>query len=166
MQEFTQSRALELMQAMDRLRRAWKCAGPSGELNKSEFFTLLTLRNKGCDGFHAQLHSHKDESQPMTLSQLAKTMQQTMPAVSQRIRKLEQLGYVERTQDTHDRRTVWIEITPKGAQLLQTVGSEMHCRMERILNTLEQQSEGRVQGMIDSFNCLAEAVQQEFGAED
>ena len=90
-------RALELLREMDLLRRTWKLAIPNTGINKSEFFTLYTLR---CPNGQA-LSWGEDcpkEPAPMTLSTLAKAMKQSMPAVSQRITKLEELGYVRREQ--------------------------------------------------------------------
>ena len=93
MKEMENSNALQMLRAMDRIRRAWKNASPSETLNKSQFFTLMTLHNKGADVFGGKC-PHVDPYEPMTLSALAKAMNQSMPAVSQRIRRLEELGYV------------------------------------------------------------------------
>ena len=86
MKEMENSNALQMLRAMDRIRRAWKNASPSETLNKSQFFTLMTLHNKGTDVFGGKC-PHVDPYEPMTLSALAKAMNQSMPAVSQRIRR-------------------------------------------------------------------------------
>lgn len=154
-------RAMELLREMDRLRRTWKLAIPNTGINKSEFFTLYTLRcpheqamscGKGCS----------QEPAPMTLSTLAKAMKQSMPAVSQRITKLEELGYVQRVPDEHDRRTVWIHLTQAGNELLETTGSEMLGKLERVLQRLDSQDGVSTQLLIQAFHCLALAVEEEF----
>lgn len=156
------NQTLELLAAMDRLRRAWKNANPGTVLNKSQFFTLMTLQNKGNERFVPDRCNLQDPFEPMTLSELAKAMNQTMPAVSQRIRKLEEMGYVERTQDEMDRRTVWIRLTDSGQGLLQETCHKMFDRLNRVLEQINQNGQQNAQKMIDSFNCLADAVQTEF----
>ena len=82
--EQEQSRSMRMFQIMDRLRRAWSEFHPSTDLNKSQLGTLLILRHgteKPCAP--AQQAQHK----PMTMSELAARMGQSMPAVSQRISK-------------------------------------------------------------------------------
>ena len=109
--EQEQSRSMRMFQIMDRLRRAWSEFHPSTDLNKSQLGTLLILRHgteKPCAP--AQQTQHK----PMTMSELAARMGQSMPAVSQRISKLEAMGYVRRQSDPRDRRTTWIHLTDAG----------------------------------------------------
>lgn len=151
-------RALELLREMDRLRRAWKQAIPNTGINKSEFFTLYTLR-------HPQGHDHSCSSSelvPMTLSSLAKTMKQSLPAVSQRITKLEELGYVRRVPDERDRRTLWIHLTQSGTALLQSTGEEMLGKLERVLQRLDTQDGVDAQLLTQAFRSLATAVEAEF----
>lgn len=154
-------RALELLREMDFLRRTWKLAIPKTGINKSEFFTLYTLlcpsdepRTWGADC--------PKEPAPMTLSTLSKAMKQSMPAVSQRITKLEELGYVRREPDQRDRRTVWIHLTSAGIELLQATGAEMLGKLERVLHRLDTQDGVNAQLLIQAFHCLALAVQEEF----
>lgn len=151
-------RALELLREMDRLRRAWKQAIPKTGINKSEFFTLYTLRHpQGHD-----LSCSSSELVPMTLSSLAKTMKQSLPAVSQRITKLEELGYVRRVPDEHDRRTLWIHLTQSGTALLQSTGEEMLGKLERVLQRLDTQDGVDAQLLTQAFRSLATAVEAEF----
>lgn len=154
------SRALELLREMDRFRRAWKLAIPNTGINKSEFFTLYTLRHPNGHG----LSCNSSDSAPMTLSTLAKAMKQSMPAVSQRITKLEELGYVRRVPDDHDRRTMWIHLTESGNDLLQTTGEEMLGKLEHVLQRLDTQSGVDAQLLIQAFRSLAAAVEAEFSA--
>lgn len=155
-------RALELLREMDRLRRAWKLAIPNTGINKSEFFTLYTLRHP--EG-HNRLSCPSGDPAPMTLSTLAKTMKQSLPAVSQRITKLEELGYVCRVPDDHDRRTVWIHLTESGAALLHTTGEEMLGKLEHVLQRLDAQEGVDAQLLTQAFRSLATAVEEEFSTD-
>ena len=125
--EQEQSRSMRMFQIMDRLRRAWSEFHPSTDLNKSQLGTLLILRHgteKPCAP--AQQTQHK----PMTMSELAARMGQSMPAVSQRISKLEAMGYVRRQSDPRDRRTTWIHLTDAGIEAEDFGGSDC-CRARR-----------------------------------
>lgn len=155
------SRSLELLREMDRLRRAWKLAIPNTGINKSEFFTLYTLRHPNGSSLTCDLCSGEQPA-PMTLSTLAKAMKQSMPAVSQRISKLEELGYVQRVPDEHDRRTIWIHLTEAGNDLFQTTGAEMLGKLEHVLQRLDTQDGVSAQLLIQAFHSLALAVEEEF----
>lgn len=154
-------RALELLREMDRLRRAWKLAIPNTGINKSEFFTLYTLRCSPNQELAWGIPWPQNAA-PMTLSTLARAMKQSMPAVSQRITKLEELGYVRRVPDEHDRRTVWIHLTDTGNRLLQSTGCEMLGKLDHVLQRLDAQNGVNAQLLIQAFHCLALAVEEEF----
>ena len=152
------SRAMELLREMNRLRRAWKLAIPNTGINKSEFFTLYTL----CHPEGPGLSCGAGAPAPMTLSTLAKAMKQSMPAVNQRITKLEELGYVCRVPDHRDRRTVWIHLTESGNELLHTTGEEILGKLEHVLQRLDTQEGVDASLLIQAFRSLATAVEAEF----
>lgn len=143
--EQEQSRSMRMFQIMDRLRRAWSEFHPSTDLNKSQLGTLLILRHgteKPCAP--AQQTQHK----PMTMSELAARMGQSMPAVSQRISKLEAMGYVRCQSDPRDRRTTWIHLTDAGIEQLEQTYRNMVRRMEWIMERMGQENtEMMFQGM-------------------
>jgi len=55
-------------------------------------------------------------NQPLTASRMAKDMLVTKGAVAQFIDSLQQLGYIERQPDPHDRRVSYITLTDRGQQ--------------------------------------------------
>ena len=101
------SRSMQMFRVMDRMRRAWMEITPMQEMSKSQFNTLMMLR-------HGVAEHHQGEEQkpcePMTLSELSSKLGQSMPAVSQRISKLESMGYVQRSPDLKDKRTVVLNL--------------------------------------------------------
>lgn len=166
MEKNEQSNAIDLLRAIDRLRRVWKNASPGTTINKSQFFTLMALYSKGRECFSGTCgHPEVDPYEPITLSTLAKIMRQSMPAVSQRITQLEEMGYVQRKQDQNDRRTVWITLTEQGNSLLQDTCHTVFHRIERVMDAIDAQGQDSRQ-MIDAFNCLADVMQQEFRPKD
>ena len=94
--EEKQLRSMQLFRLMDRMRRAWTVFTPKPEISKSQFGTLLALRHGGKRPCEDKECRNRDPFEPMTLSELAKIMNQSMPALSQRISKLEGMGYVQR----------------------------------------------------------------------
>ena len=85
-----------------------------------------------------------------------------MPAVSQRVTKLEALGYVERRPDQRDRRTVWIGLTDQGLATLEDTRKTMFAHMDRVIALMEQNHPGSVQDLIHGCNSLVEALREEF----
>lgn len=148
---------------MNRLRRAWTIAVPTGDLTKSQAITLITLchlhgEREGPDAAQRPERTciAASEFAPMTLSTLAKRLKQSMPAVSQRVAALEESGYVKRTQDEKDRRTVWISITKKGLDAL----DESHAVMEQQMETLLQRIGSEdVNAMLDMMERLAVSLE-------
>lgn len=142
--EQEQSRSMRMFQIMDRLRRAWSEFHPSTDLNKSQLGTLLILRHgteKPCAP--AQQAQHK----PMTMSELAARMGQSMPAVSQRISKLEAMGYVRRQSDPRDGAHL-DPLTDAGIEQLEQTYRNMVRRMEWIMERMGQENtEMMFQGM-------------------
>ncbi len=51
---------------------------------------------------------------PVTMSEVAERMDHSTAAATGLVDRLENLGYVERTHATNDRRKVLVRITPKG----------------------------------------------------
>lgn len=149
---------LRFFAAMDRVRRAWGEVTPCPELSKSQYSTLLTLRHGGRKLVDRQ---SREPFTPMTLSGLASAMEQSMPAVSQRITRLEALGYVERKQDEKDKRTTWIRLTPQGLALLESARQQMIRRMDGLAQRLGEEELDTLFRVLDK---LAAALEQDGAA--
>src|SRR4051812_14453398 len=57
----------------------------------------------------------------LTAGELTRRCRVTPGATTQRVQRLEQVGYVERVRDEHDRRTVYVGLTPGGSAKLDEV---------------------------------------------
>ena len=102
------SRALQMFLTMDRMRRAWSEVIPCAGVSKSQFATLMVILYGGRPPHGAGLLSATlpppEESAGVSLSEVAAVMGQTVPALSQRVSRMEALGYVERLPHPTDRR--------------------------------------------------------------
>ena len=145
--EQTSGRAAQLFLVIDRIRRAWKRLSFCPELNKSQFWTLYWL-------YRSQ--KGQPEGRLVTLSALAHAMGQSMPAVCQRISRLEAMGYVERVPDPRDKRSTGLRISDGGASLLNTAYTRMAQTMEEILEVL---GEDETEDMFRMLARLAEAME-------
>ena len=153
--EESPSKAVRMFLAMDRMRRAWKGINFCPELNKSQFWTL----------FHLYRGSWGQGECPdrMTLSALAQIMQQSMPAVSQRISRLEEMGYVTRVPDSQDKRIVWLSLSGPGRELMKSACARMTETMDSILGVLEAGETGE---LFRYFDGLADAMEAQRDAAD
>ena len=148
------SRSMQMFRVMDRMRRAWMEITPMQEMSKSQFNTLMMLR-------HGVAEHHQGEEQkpcePMTLSELSSKLGQSMPAVSQRISKLESMGYVQRSPDLKDKRTTWICLTDVGEKLLQ---NSCHLMAQKLESIMEQMGQEDTQTMFRVLEKLAGIMEQ------
>ena len=113
----------------------------------------------------AKAGSAAPAAKPVTLSELAGAMHQSLPALSQRVTALEEKGFVERVADPADRRVTGLRLTEMGR-------SEMDTAFRRFGGILSQAA-GRVgrQNMrlllqllgelADALNEAAEAAEEE-----
>lgn len=72
---------------------------------------------------------------PRTISELAEAEQVAVPTISRIVAALAAEGLVERQEDVHDRRTIYLTATPKGMQVLR---EGQRRRTEQLGNLLAQ----------------------------
>jgi DNA-binding MarR family transcriptional regulator len=72
---------------------------------------------------------------PMRLTELTATEQMTQPAITQMVRRLEDDGLLERRADKSDARAVLVQLTPRGAQVIEVRHA---ARVERLTSLLDR----------------------------
>lgn len=142
------SRSMQMFRVMDRVRRAWMEITPMQQMSKSQFNTLMALRHGGAE--------QQKLNQPMTLSALSSKLGQSMPAVSQRISKLEAAGYVRRSPDPRDKRTTWICLTDAGDRLLKDSCAQMVQKLEAIMEQMGQEDTETMFRVLDKLAGIME----------
>lgn len=136
---------LQLFAQMDRMRRAWQNVVPWPGLSKSDFATLMTIAHGGkpcCQS--SSWHMREDG---VTLTALATVMKRSLPAISQRVRALEESGYVRRLSETGDRRVSSVCLTPEGDALL-------HQAYRQFVNVMNKALSGMTQTEIQTLMQL------------
>ncbi len=112
---------------MEHVDRALNAKFEEFGITRASFDVLATLRRTG-------------EPYRLTQRELMRSLLRTSGSMSLRIDSLESQGFVERRPDDDDRRSVFVTLTRKGAQLLEAVIPE-HLANERSLVAGLKQSE-------------------------
>lgn len=142
------SKTVELFCLAYRARNAWRGIPPRKNLTKAQFGTLLAIYKKGLvDGKYSLT-----DAPPVTLTELAVSVRQSLPALSQRAYVLETLGYVRRQPNPIDRRTIGLWLTEEGLRVTENVKNYLDDILERAFAKL-----GADAGMFVSL--LAELVE-------
>lgn len=127
-------RSGQLFVAMMRMQRAWQNITPCEGLSKAQFATLMVLQRGG-----RPMHAPVPKSPvPVTVGTLARTMNQSLPAMSQRITGLVEMGLVERVADQHDRRVSAVRLSEKGTRFLHETWRLLRRQMEQAFSTLQE----------------------------
>lgn len=158
-------RALPMFLTMDRMRRAWSEVTLCPGVSKSQFATLMVILYGAARPPHAGrlLRGPLPEAGPgVSLSEVAAAMGQTVPALSQRVSRMEQLGYVERLPHPTDRRTALLRVTDAGLALLEQARQSIVRRMERVV---EEMGAERMDQLLALLEQLARIMEQTNGGE-
>ncbi len=113
-----------MFRRIDRIRRAWCAVTPCDALSKSQFSTLLAIafqdRMRDPPGrAPGDGEESPQRERSVTLTELARGMRQSLPALSQRVSALEAQGYIERVPDPADRRVTGVRVTWEGMRVLE-----------------------------------------------
>jgi DNA-binding MarR family transcriptional regulator len=94
----------------------------------------------------------------MRLTELTATEQMTQPAITQMVRRLEDDGLLERRADPRDARAVLIQLTPRGAQVIEARRS---ARVERLASLLDRLPREERAAIAAAMPALAHAIELE-----
>lgn len=139
--------AVRFLDALDHMRHGWHKLQPAPPLRKGDFALLMVLHNAGARKLG-----------DVTVGQLAAWMRQSPPGISQKLSSLEQTGLVRRVADPSDRRLVRVELTTKGALIVE---NEKHSMLGRTQHALETLGDENTQVLIDLLNRLGNALEEE-----
>jgi DNA-binding MarR family transcriptional regulator len=73
---------------------------------------------------------------PHNLTELAEKQAVSLPTMSSSISTLEERGWVRRARDAHDRRVVYVELTPAGRVVLEKLTCSVAGRVGELLASL------------------------------
>ena len=122
--------------------------GPGGHgfpEKRGQFKLLIVLTKRGRSSMH----------------ELAAALDVTPPTVTGMVRRLLEQGYVERARDDADWRTVWVELTERGREVVTRHHRERVEALERRIEQLDPEERERLR---DAIPVLARLLEIEQGA--
>ena len=112
---------LELLRTSDLLTRALLPVLKAEDLSATQYNVLRILRGAGG---------------PLPCSEIASRMITRDPDITRLLDRLDARGFVSRSRDTEDRRTVLARITPQGMRLLARLDDPIQDAHRRVLGHL------------------------------
>ena len=90
-------------------------------------------------------------------------MNVSVPMVSRTLRYLQEKGWIERSVDENDRRSVLVTVTPSGSEILQ----ENIGRIVQVLNKIMSVfSDEEIRTIAKLYGKFADSMEQQFGKPD
>lgn len=129
----------ELRAVVSALNRRYRSQRPVGELGDAALGVLIQLQKAG----------------PQTLTQLCERAGVSLGSMSQSIRRLEQLGYVDRSKDPTDGRRVLLSATECGTAVALEVRTRVAGWLDDQLAALSPEERDRLASVLPILNKLA-----------
>ncbi|MBO0846069.1 MAG: MarR family transcriptional regulator [Nocardioides sp.] len=108
------------------------------DLDQSRLDVLGTLRRAGTP-------------YRLTAGELTRRCRVTPGATTQRVQRLERDGFVERLRDEHDRRTVYVTLTPGGSAKLDAVFAAVMAADEKVLVPLSRRDRSSLERILGGW---------------
>jgi len=87
------------------------------------------------------LLGHISSSEVLSMTEIAEKMNHTTAAATGLVDRLENLGYVQRTHASDDRRKVLVRITPKGTDLVGRIRQDIVAKLSLVTGILEPEEQ-------------------------
>ena len=126
---------------MHRSMRGWNRFAKSTGLSMPQFSILMQLHYKG----------------PCGMSEISERFDVSAAAASQLVDKLVQAGYIERTEDPHDRRAKLLKLSTNGAKLVDDGIQERYRWMDDLVSKLSATDQTKIS---EALSILTEAARQ------
>jgi DNA-binding MarR family transcriptional regulator len=126
---------------MHRSMRGWTHFAKSTGLSMPQFSILMQLHYKGACG----------------MSEISERFDVSAAAASQLVDKLVQAGYLERTEDPHDRRAKLLKLSTEGAKLVDDGIQERYRWMDELTSKLSPTEQTKIS---EALSVLTEAAQK------
>lgn len=140
--------ARQLYRSFDQFRRIMKGPPSFTNLKSSEMGLLMHIKH----GAHADCDG-------VRVSELSSRMHVTSPSVTQLVTSLEERGYVTRTMDREDRRSVNVSITEKGNEVTKQAEEHLMAMLKGLVDYLgEDKSLAMVEIMNDIFKYFKQGM--------
>lgn len=126
---------------MHRSMRGWNQFAKSTGLSMPQFSILMQLHHKG----------------PCGMSEISERFDVSAAAASQLVDKLVQAGYIERTEDPHDRRAKLLKLSDNGARLVDDGFQQRYRWMDELTSQFSTAEQTKIS---EALTLLTEAAQK------
>lgn len=132
-----------------RMRTMWHAFHPSPPFTRGDLALL------------GAVHEHSIRtSAPLTMSELARMLRQSPPAISRRAGELEEQGFLERVGDAGDRRIIYIRLTDKGNEMAHEAIRHFLGSLEKFLTGMGEEKAQTLTTLMHEFNDSVEQLAQ------
>lgn len=152
---------LTLFRSLTRLRKAWHDSRPAEEISNSYFATLMAIAHAGDTNF-PEYTPVVLVNGAITMKDLATLTHTTLPGISQKVKALEESGYVERVTDTADRRVWRIRLTANGQKVVEKAHKKMEQKMVRTIADFGEENIATLVFMLEKLSSSIEKQNEEF----
>ena len=95
-----------------------------------------------------------DTNQKVKLSDVAKTLRVTLPAVTHKVNDLVEKNYIEKESSTKDLRVTNIRLTPEGKQYVESVKDEYYRPLQVLVKYLGDEDTDNLIRILDKISQL------------
>lgn len=148
---------------LDKTQEAFiKTAGRFGKMKYEFLFCNLSKREYEMLSVLLRFMNDNNEKRGMYVSELARKLRVSSPAVSRMIGALEGRGYIGRDVDKEDRRNTFVYLTDKGIRAKEENEERMHSLMQRVMARMGEED---MKEFIKLFNRFADIMEEELEGE-
>ena len=144
-----QSSGTLLFQAFTNVKRQGSRFKPDCGIRPSEFFLLHTIF-QSCE--------QPEHAEGIRVSDISRITHHSMPAVSQNLRTLVEMGLVQRSYIRRDRRSVLICPTDEGKALIERVGTSFSQLLEEVTHRLGEEDTQRLILLLNRLSAVLEEM--------
>lgn len=100
-------------------------------------------------------HDLSQKLNEVRVSDIAETVNVTMPSITRDIKVLEENGYLVKEENSEDKRVVNLQLTPKGIELYQNLIYDFHKKNSELLKEIpEEEIKTTIQTIIKIYNLM------------
>lgn len=94
---------------------------------------------------------------PITVGELSAKRKAKLPAVTRLIRRLEEKGWVSRSQDDSDRRVVWLGLTAQGRSFMEKLAKKREKVFAEMFAKIDPAEQKHI---VEGFRMLLDALNE------
>lgn len=163
MEDVHSSSGGQLLQAFQEVRRGSAGFRPIGDLRQSEFYMVHAI----FFGLMRQTENLGEGQLPppgVTVSYLSRTTHNSMPAVSQLLKGLEEKGIVVRVPAKSDRRKVYVRLTEQGQSTVKEAGRTFFELLDEVADRMGKEDTERLIYLLHKVSGILHEVKDEYHA--